>query len=155
MAVYVSPGRRRQRLIGAVVAALVVGAVVGAVVGRSTAPSIDDKVAGARSSAETAAAGLSVLPLEYRQAFAGEGGGATQDTVEQAGSRVTTALADSPWLTQAQRTRVSTAVGALTDAASRKAPPAQFDAAVRRVQAVVADLFGVEIAGGIAAGGSP
>ncbi len=155
MAVYVSPGRRRRRTIVAAVTALVVGIAIGVFLGRGTAGSIDDKVAATRSAAAAAAAGLSVLPLEYAQSFAGQGGGATADTVQQAGARVTTAVADTPWLPDLQRARVAAAVRAMTEAARRKAQPAQFDRAVGDVQNLVVQLFGVQIRGAIAPDGTP
>ena len=63
MALYVPAARRRRRIVVFTVGALVVGLLLGALLGRVTAPTVDDRLASVRSSAQQTAAGLRVIAI--------------------------------------------------------------------------------------------
>ena len=83
------------------------------------------------------------LPLEYQQASAGSSEtGLIQDTVKRATERLPAALEKAPWLVTAQRREAAAAVRAITDAASAKVAPREFEATTARSTAALQSIFG-------------
>ena len=101
MALYIPAGARRRRLVLGVLAGLVVGLVLGVVLGRSSAPSIDERVASVRAHASGAAISLRRLPIEYEQSLADTGGESTATitaAIDAARARLDQAYEQAVWL---------------------------------------------------------
>jgi hypothetical protein len=126
MALYIPPARRRRRLIAAVAAALLVGLLGGAVIGRSTAPTVDDRVAAVRSDARAAAAGLRVIALhDAAGALSNQepGDGGADVTLRQTRAALQEAFDRAPWLGGAQRAKLLSdldKLGAIADKTSKE-----------------------------------
>jgi hypothetical protein len=109
MALYIPPARRRRRLIVAASAALLVGLLGGVLIGRSTAPTIDDRVAAVQSDARAAAAGLRVIALhDEAGALSNQepGGGGADLTLRQTRTALQQAFDHAPWLGGRQRAKL-------------------------------------------------
>lgn len=147
MALYIPAGRRRRRLIVAVVVAVLVGLVAGWALGRATAPTVADRVASVRSQAQAIDGRLQALPNEYDKVLAGDpqyanGGGPADSLVGIVAD--TRQLADeATWLSPAQQDAVVAAVEDAQTAASRRQSVAQFGDAITNASAAVNQAFGV------------
>jgi hypothetical protein len=144
MAVYQPPGRRRNLTLAVATVALVVGLTVGLIVGHATATGVDERIADARADARGLAGALQVLPLEYEQALGGTSETARiADTVDRATSRLPATLDAAPWLTAAQRGRVTAAVHAVRAAAAHRVPAARFRRTIDAAEAAIGREYGV------------
>lgn len=144
MAIYIPESRRRQRLLLAAAAALLVGLVLGWLGGRVTAPGLGDYVRTAAAEGRQLEASMRFLPIEYARQYAGGSvgpGSSAQDTVDRAARGLDRVLAAAPWLGPADRTRLTQAVGAVADAARRKATPEEFRRTAEQAAATVADVL--------------
>src|ERR1700709_2801189 len=103
MAMYIPPGRKRRRLLLWIGASVVVGLVIGGILGRVTAPTVEDKVKGARDDAAAAVAQLQALPPEYEKQLSGssefEKGGGVDDALTRTRSQLDDAISSAPWIT--------------------------------------------------------
>lgn len=144
MALYISAGRRRRTTTLIAVAALVVGAAGGVLIGRSTAPTVDDRVAEARAAGRRFASSLRVLPLEYEQAVTDQGEAAdAQHTIDRSLNGVHSAVDAAPWLTDAQMTELADQLAVIRSAPVDELSPAEFESAVDTAAGTVESLFGV------------
>jgi hypothetical protein len=105
MALYVPAARRRRRVVIFTVVALVLGLLLGALVGRVTAPTVDDRLASVRKSAQQTAAGLRVIAIhDESNAVSNQTANAGADLVlKQTRSELQREFDDAPWITLAQR----------------------------------------------------
>jgi hypothetical protein len=105
MALYVPAARRRRRVVVFTVVALVLGLLLGAFVGRATAPTIDDRLASVRKSAQQTAAGLRVIAIhDESNTVSNQSANSGADLVlKQTRSELHDEFDDAPWITLAQR----------------------------------------------------
>jgi hypothetical protein len=127
--------------------ALVAGLVLGAIAGRATAPTAAAGAADAKQAAARAAGLLDALPTHYEQMV--EGGldpasfrASLDDGLRRAAEQEDVALAAAPWLDPPVAEGLRRQVADLRAAADRRAPPAEFRAAVDRVRAELDARFG-------------
>lgn len=144
MAVYMSAARQRRRTIAIAVATLVLGLIAGLLIGRTTASGIDDDLSASRSRGRSLAAALRALPIEYEQAYSdtGENQAGIEDATQRVANQADSAVANAPWLSATERTRVTEAVAAVVDTASRRAPPTDFEEAAEEAATTAEDVFG-------------
>ena len=105
MALYVPAARRRRRIVIFTVVALVLGLVLGLLVGRVTAPTVDDRLASVRKSAQQTAAGLRVIAIhDESDTVSNQTANSGADLVlKQTRSELKREFDDAPWITLAQR----------------------------------------------------
>lgn len=144
MALYISAGRRRRTAIVAAVVALIVGMGAGFVVGRSSATTVEDRIAEGRAAGQRFASSLRVLPLEYEQAVtdAGESGGAAA-IVDRSLDGADAAFDAAPWLGDGQIAAVRERLDVVRRAPTSGLSPEEFTAAVDEAAAAVEVAFGV------------
>jgi hypothetical protein len=152
MALYVSAGQRRRRVIVVAVVALVVGLLLGFLLTRLTTSSIDDEVASKRRQAELLIARLDGLNLEYEQAGeSGAGGADAREGAIDAARGISTAtrslMADLPWLAEQQRTQVVEAVDGVRQAVEAGGSAGAVGAAVTQAEAALRDAAGLSSPG--------
>jgi multidrug resistance efflux pump len=147
MALYVSAGRRRRRLVTAVAATLVVGLLVGAFAGRATAPRAAVEAAEAKQAAARVSGLVDALPFHYEQMVAGtldptSFRASLDDGLRRAAEQLDVALSAAPWLDPAVADSLRRRVDDLRAAVDRRAPPGEFRAAVERTVADLDQRFG-------------
>ena len=105
MALYVPAARRRRRIVVFTVGALVVGLLLGALLGRVTAPTVDDRLASVRSSAQQTAAGLRVIAIhDESNTVSNQSANSGADLVlKRTRSELEHEFGHAPWITLAQR----------------------------------------------------
>lgn len=146
MALYVSAGTRRRRLIVVGLAGLVLGLVVGVVIGRSLSQGVGARVDSVRSQAASAVSALERLPIEYEQALAGSGGETTAtitEAVARARAQLDRAYADAIWLTPDAPRATDAAIDSVADAVARRADLVEFQDAVDAAAAAIGLTFGL------------
>jgi hypothetical protein len=149
VSLYRQPGRVAARTLAlAAVAALVVGLAGGFALGRGTAPepTLADRVADLRRQLEPAQQGLELTATEYPQAVrAGRVVERTEYQAAQADIRrvrdtLAGARADLRALAPARAAALDRAVGALSSAVDRRAPPAEVRRLGDAAQAALSSL---------------
>ena len=142
MALYVPAGHKRRRAVIVTVAIGVVALVVGFAFGRATAPSFTDQVHHAQRRGGDLVARLESLPIEYEKAARGEPGAADVAALAAA-IRYDAAnqTASTPWITTAAA--IDAKLAAVAGAATGKATPSAFNAAVDQAAATLAAAFGL------------
>ena len=146
MAIYVSSGARRRRLILIAAAGLVAGLAVGFGLGRATAPDLDDAINNARGHATEAATTLQRLPIEYQQAVAGRGGESSTtitDAVTRARAELARAVDRATWLGTGADDAANKSIDEVERAVKAKASLATFEDAVSRAVASIKATFGL------------
>ncbi|MFM7534616.1 MAG: hypothetical protein ACKO91_02320 [Acidimicrobiales bacterium] len=144
MALYVSAGRRRRRLVVATVVALLVGSGAGFAVGRWSAPSVAAAATTARSRGEALATRLEALTIEYEQVLKG------LDSVEKGvlapldeiATGVERAGRDAPWVDAADLARVRAALDTVRTLAQSGGSAIAFADAASGGATVLRDVFG-------------
>jgi len=147
MALYVSAGRRRRRLVGAAAGALLAGLLLGGLVGRFSAPTAADGAAEAKRSAAQASGLLDALPFHYEQMMAGELDpvsfqASLDDGIERASAQLDRAVATAPWLDPGAVDALRRKVVGLRALVERKASPAEFRTAVHEAVTDLDQRFG-------------
>jgi len=147
MALYVSAGRRRRRLLFAAGGALVLGLLVGAVLGRTTAPSPADGAAEAKRAAAQASGLLQAVPDHYEQMVGGDLDPKTfqaslDDGLSRAAAQLDVALANAPWVDPPVADALRTQVAKVRADAERGAPPAELRDDVQLVVVELGQRFG-------------
>ena len=107
MALYVPAARRRRRVVIFAVVALVLGVVLGVVVGRVTAPTVDDRLASVRKSAQQTAAGLRVIAIHDESDTVSNqtANSGAELVLKQTRSELKREFDDAPWITLAHARR--------------------------------------------------
>lgn len=146
MAIYISEGTRRRRLLSIAVACLVAGLAVGGVIGRATSASVEDAVQEVRAFAEDGATALERLPIEYEQALAEEGGEST-DTIADALGRARATL-DAAYgaidvFGPASRAATDEALDEVARAIDDRVVGSEFEALIDRAVTAVKATFGL------------
>ena len=146
MALYISVGRRRRRVIVAAALALVVGLSVGLLVGRRsvTTPSEQSRAVAVRG--RDLATRIDALTIEFEQAVNGTGDSVAKGVIEPLvgiDRDLRSTLASAPWLVPATTRDLRAMIAELrTDATSGMAP-AEFESATAAVSKAVRRALGV------------
>jgi hypothetical protein len=146
VAIYVSSGARRRRLIIIAAVALVAGLALGFGLGRATAPDLNDAINDARSHATEAATTLQRLPIEYQQAVAGRGGESSTtitDAVTRARTELARAVDRATWLGTGADDAANKSIDDVEGAVKAKAPLATFEDEVAGAVATIKSTFGL------------
>jgi hypothetical protein len=147
MALYVSAGTRRRRLLVAAAGALVVGVLLGAVAGRALAPTPADNAGEAKRAVAQASGLLDAVPFHYGKMMEGSEtssyAASLDDGLRRAGEQLEVALAAAPWLDPAVAADLREELVALRAVADRRAPPEELRTAVQRTVADLRLRFGL------------
>jgi hypothetical protein len=146
MAMYIPPGRKRRRLLLWIGASVVVGLVIGGILGRVTAPTVEDKVKGARDDAAAAVAQLQALPSEYEKQLSGssefEKGGGVDDALTRTRSQLDDAISSAPWITPQEIDTVHKAIDDLRTDAKQQVTGAVFQRNLDQATETITSVFG-------------
>jgi hypothetical protein len=145
MAVYVSAGQRRRRVVLIAVATLAVGLLVGFAVGVTRTTSVDARVHDVQRDANNLATRLVALDIEYRDAL--DGGADDFDTsVSKPLAAIeadTVRLLDrAPWVSGAGRNEVLDAIANVEQLAQSHTPADPFLTALQQASKQVTTTFG-------------
>ncbi len=141
MALYISAGRRRRRLVAVGAICLVVGLVLGGVIGRASVPTAADKAAAAVQSAERVEGQLRSMRCHYR--LDPNGFRPSVDAgVPLAQNELEAAIAAAAWLDAGAADDLRREVAEVKVAAGRGASPDEFDAAIDKAMADLDARFG-------------
>ncbi|MSO86195.1 MAG: hypothetical protein EXQ71_01585 [Acidimicrobiia bacterium] len=144
MALYVSAGTRRRRVLVIAGAALVVGLALGYVAGGAGSPSLSGEVQAVQARAAQATTALERLPIEYEQSLAGVGGestGTIVDALDRAGAKLDEAYGAAIWLPEGASATTDAALADLAAAAAAGTPVADFAQGVTSLAEQIALTF--------------
>lgn len=130
MALYVSAGTRRRRLILTAVATAIVGLVAGLVVGRASVTTPAERARSVKASAGDLATRIDALSIEYEQALTGSEDSVAKGVAEpmrEIRAEVVRALNGAPWVGPPRRAALLRAIDGVTTAAQAKVPLAVFE----------------------------
>jgi hypothetical protein len=147
MALYVSAGRRRRRLVLAAAGALVLGLALGGTIGRVTAPTPVDGAAEAKRAAAQATGLLEAVPDHYEQMVEGRLDPSSfeaslDDGLARASTQLDMALVNAPWLDAPVADGLRAQVARVRADAERRAPPADLRADVEAAVEDISRRFG-------------
>ncbi len=144
MALYVSAGTRRRRVVVVATAALLVGLVLGYVAGGAGSPSLSGEVNAVQARAAQATTALERLPIEYEQSLAGAGGesaGTILDALDRVDVKLDEAYGAAIWLPEGSSSTTDAALADLAAAAAAGAPAANFAEGVTSLAGQIALTF--------------
>jgi hypothetical protein len=147
MALYVSPSRRRVRLVAVAVVALLVGLGAGLFVGRASVTTTGERIAEVRTQATDLATRVQALTIEYEQALAGQGDtlqGGVLDALAGIDRDAAKAIATASWLTAANRAAVQGALQQVRAAADAKVDAQTFADQTAAAATVIHQQLGEE-----------
>ena len=146
MALYISVGRRRRRVIVAAALALVVGLSVGLLIGRRSVTTPSEQVRAVADRGRDLATRVDALTIEFEQAVDGTGDSIAKGVIEPLvgiDRDLRSTLAGAPWLVPATRRDLRAMIAELgTDATSGMAP-AEFESATAAVSKAMRRALGV------------
>lgn len=147
MALYVSAGQRRRKVVVAVVVALVLGLVGGFAIGRLSTPSLADQAAEVRRDARQLTARLDALPLEYEQVVQGReqsaAGGGVSDALRGIDADSRTLAGRAVWLSAEQTGSIAAALALVQAGVDGKVPPSEFAARVDQARTTLRGVYGL------------
>jgi hypothetical protein len=141
MALYISAGRRRRRLVVVGAVCLVGGLLLGGVIGRASVPTAADKAASAVQSAERVDGQLRSLRCHYRLDPTGFRP-SVDAAVPLAQNELEAAIASAAWLDAAAADDLRREVAEVRAVAARGASADEFDAAIDKAMADIDARFG-------------
>ena len=146
MALYISAGRRRRRVIVAAALALVAGLSVGLLIGRTSVTTPSEQARAVADRGRDLATRIDALTIEFEQAVDGTGDSIAKGVIEPLvgiDRDLRSTLARAPWLVPATLRDLEVMIAELrTDATSGMAP-AEFESATAAVSKAVRRALGV------------
>jgi len=147
MALYISAGQRRRKVVLTAAVCAVIALLVGLGLGRATAPSPATTAQDAKALAKVATGQLQAFPIHYDEVSRGQGDRAAFYASLDAGltratDDLTKATDEAAWLDEAAKQQLKDQIRAIRTLADANAPAAEFDAAVARAVSSINSAFG-------------
>ena len=146
MALYISAGRRRRRVIVAAALTLVAGLAVGLLIGRMSVTTPSEQARAVADSGRDLATRLDALTIEFEQAVDGTGDSVAKGVTEPLigiERDLRSTLAKAPWLVVATKHDLIAMVAGLRAEATSGMSPVGFESATATVSAALRTALGV------------
>ena len=145
MALYISAGRRRRRLVGTAAVTAILGLFVGLLVGRSTVTTPGERARSVAASGRDLATRIDALTIEYEQAISGTGDSVSKGvSVPLVGIKkdLRAVLDGAPWIGTATRASLIAKVDELRTDATSGMSPNSFDVATADTSKLIRSTLG-------------
>ena len=146
MALYISAGRRRRRVIITAALALVLGLTVGFLLGRGMVTTPREQADSVAATGRDLATRVDALTIEYEQAIAGSGDSVAKGVTEPLVGierDLRAVLAKAPWLGTAARTSLLAKLRGLRTDATSGMSAAKFASSTADVSKLIRSTLGV------------
>ena len=146
MALYISAGRRRRRIIITAAVALAVGLTVGFIVGRAMVTTPREQADSVATTGRDLATRVDALTIEYEQAVDGSGDSVAKGVTEPLvgiDRDLRAVLAKAPWLGAEARTVLLATLAKLRADATSGMPAARFASSSADVSKLIRSTLGV------------